>query len=394
MKTATAMRVLTGSVVLLCANVLCAEDWPQWRGPNRDNHVTGFTAPKEWPKELTKKWKVSVGEGLASPVLVGDKVYVFALQGNNETTVCLEAATGKEVWKEGYAATSIGGAAARFPIKGPRSAPAVADGKVCTVGVGGQVSCRDAATGKELWHKTGSKPNFFVSASPLLVDGMCIAFLGADLTAFDLGSGEAKWKYTTDGGAYGSPIIMTVDGVKQVVVLTAKSLVGVSAADGKLLWQTPLNQGRYQTATPIADGPVVICTGTAFTIEKKDDKFTATQLWKDKAPTQYCTPVLKDGLLYGFADGGKLYCQDAKTGKVLWTDTASHGESGYILDAGTVLIALNTDSQLLVFKPSKEGYMEVTKYKVADSPTWAGPILAGNRIFVKDKDSVTLWTIE
>jgi outer membrane protein assembly factor BamB len=387
--------------VLLVAKAVGAQDWPQWRGPNRDNHVTGFTEPKTWPKELTQKWKVKVGEGLASPVLVGDKVFVFASQDNDEVTLCLEAASGKELWKDKYAAPSIGGAAGRFPIKGPRSAPAVADGKVCTVGVDGTVSCLDAASGKKIWrNETKSRPKFYVSASPVVVDGVCVAQLSAGLTAFDLASGEKKWQSSGIGEAYGSPAVATLGGVKQVVMASDRSLVGIAAADGKQLWKTAFSVGRYPTATPVIDGSTVIAGGIAFTVEKKGDEFTVTQLWKDQAPHPYCTPVLKDGLIYGFSGrdnmdaNGKLYCQDAKTGKVLWADTAGRGQSGYILDAGTVLVALNTDSNLLVFKPSKEGYMEVTKYKVADSPTWAEPILAGNRVFVKDRDNLILWTIE
>ena len=125
--------------------------------------------------------------------------------------------------------------------------------------------------------------------------------------------------------------------------------------------------------------------------------FTAKQAWKGTPPHQYNTPVLKDGLLYGFTGSGrsgKLFCQEAMTGKVLWTDSAAHGECGYVLDAGSVLVAQGSDSTLLVFKPSKEGYMEVAHYKLADSPTYAEPVIAGNRVFVKDKDSLILWTIE
>src|SRR5262249_6745799 len=90
---------LLGCAMLFSSAGVDAQDWPQWRGPNRDNKVAGFTAPATWPKELTQKWKVTVGEGLAAPALVGDKVYVFAKQGGNEVTLCLEAATGKELWK-------------------------------------------------------------------------------------------------------------------------------------------------------------------------------------------------------------------------------------------------------------------------------------------------------
>ena len=389
------------------------DDWPQFRGPRSDNKVTGFTAPVTWPKELKKGWSVSVGDGLASPALVGDKIYTFTRKGGDEVITCLEAATGKEVWKEKYAADEVRGAAAGFkgPDKftGPRSSPAVGEGKVCTFGVGGVLTCLDAATGKQVWQKeTKARPTFFTSCSPTIAEGKCIVYIGSsggkgggggkgDLMAYDLANGETKWKASGDGPGYGSPVVATIAGVKQVVVLSDTNLMGVAFADGKPLWKTAFNQGRYQTATPVVDGDVVILSGSAYTIEKKDDAFTATRLWRDQAPHMYNTPVLKDGVLYGFAGMGrntKVYAQDAKTGKVLWPDGASGGECGAILDAGAVLIALSSDGNLVVFKPDKKEFAEVAKYKVADSGTWAMPVVAGKRIFVKDRDALTLWTIE
>ena len=108
----------------------------------------------------------------------------------------------------------------------------------------------------------------------------------------------------------------------------------------------------------------------------------------------YNTPVLKDGLIYGISGSRNFYCLDEKTGATLWTDDRQRGDCGAILDAGPVLLALSADMNLVVFKPSKSGYEELAKYKVADTPTWTVPIVAGNRIYVKDRDSLTLWTVE
>src|SRR5579871_4142545 len=140
MRNATATRgLLLGSVLLLGTTTATAQDWPQWRGPNRDAHATGFKAPKTWPKELTQKWKVTVGDGVATPALVGDKLYVFARQDNNEILRCLDAGTGKELWQDKYEAAGVNGPDRGFV--GPRSSPAVADGKVVTLGVQGTLSC-------------------------------------------------------------------------------------------------------------------------------------------------------------------------------------------------------------------------------------------------------------
>jgi outer membrane protein assembly factor BamB len=415
--------VIVGGVLLLSVGGAGAQDWPQWRGPNRDNKVAGFTEPKTWPKELTQKWKVTVGQGDASPALVGDKLFVFSRQGGDEVIRCLDAANGKELWVDKYAADP-----ANVPMgghKGPRSTPAVGEGKVCTLGVGGVLSCLDADSGKVAWRKdTKAKPRFYAASSPIIVEGKCIAYLGGqgkgELSAFDLATGEEKWKWIGEGPAYGSPVLLTVDGTKQVVTLTEKSLVGIGAADGKLLWQAPF-AAQYMSGTPIVDGQTVICSGppdmrgggkggtVAFQIEKQGDGFTAKELWNQpKSPAGiYNTPVLKDGLLFGLSPlpGGRMgqgptnfFCMDAKTGDVLWSDTTKRGECGAILDTGSVLLALTSDGQLVAFKPGNKGFEEVAKYKVSDKDgidgPWAYPIIAGNRVFVKDSDSLTLWTIE
>src|SRR2546426_6560141 len=135
-----------GSGLALSANCVLAQDWPQWRGPNRDAKAAGFNAPKSWPKELGQKWKVAVGEGVATRCLVGDKLYVFARQSGAEVTRCLEAATGKELWQEKYDALGATGPASGF--SGPRASPTVAEGKVVTLGVRGVLSCLEAANGK------------------------------------------------------------------------------------------------------------------------------------------------------------------------------------------------------------------------------------------------------
>jgi outer membrane protein assembly factor BamB len=417
-KTATA--VLAGCVLLLGATCARAQDWPQWRGPSRDNKVTGFTEPKTWPKELTKKWSTKVGLGDASPVLVGDKIYAFTRDGQEEVVRCLDAATGEEKWKDKYEADAVTGPGARHP--GPRSSPAAADGKVCTFGVGGVLSCYDADKGALLWRKeTKAHPQFFTSVSPIIVDGKCIAYIGGrgkgEVVAYDLANGDEKWKWSGDGPAYGSPVLVTVGETKQIVTPTEKEVVGIDAADGKLLWKASY-QAQYNSSTPVADGQTVICSGppdmrgggkggtTAFKIEKKDDGFAAAEAWTQPKTFAgiYNTPVLKNGLLYGLtvAGGGgrmgqgptQIFCLKADTGDVLWTDETKRGQCGEILDAGSVLLALTSDTELLVFKPGDKKYEEVAKYKVADSETWAYPIIAGNRVFVKDKDSLTLWLIE
>ena len=463
--------VVVGCLVALGAGPALAADWPQWRGANRDAKVTDFTPPQTWPKELARKWKVTVGDGVATPALVGNKLYVFARQGNQEVTVCLEADTGKQVWQDKYAATTtVGGAARQYP--GPRSSPAVADGKVVTLDEGATVSCLDAGTGKVLWRKDfaddlpAATPRFYTSMSPVIVDGMCVVHLGGErggaAYALDLAGGETKWKWDGEGPAYASPSVMTVDEAKLVVLETAQSVVGLSTANGKALWKVPFGGGRggpgggrggpgggrggfggpggaggaaipggpggpgavlgfgggrggrggggmgggggmsYNAGSPVVEGQTVILSapgqGTkALKVEKSGDGFAAQELWTNaEVATQFNTPVLKDGRLYGLSSSGNLFCLDAQTGKTLWRDDRSVAQRGFgtIVNAGPVLMALTPRGDLIVFKPSEKAFEEVARIVVGDTQTDAYPVISGNRIFIKDENSVMMYTIE
>lgn len=285
----------------------------------------------------------------------------------------------------------------------------MADGKVLTLGVGGVISCVDADKGKVLWRKDpmhGEVPRFFTAMSPIVVDDACVAQLGGDdqgtTFAFDLATGNVKWKWEGDGPAYGSPVLMTVDGTKQIVAQTAKSIVGFAAADGKLLWRidTP-KQGRvYNAVTPIVDGQTVIYTGQgsgtrAVKVEKRGDKFVTNEVWKnDKLGTSFSTPVLKDGLLFGMSPRGNMFCLRADSGQTAWTTEGGRQGFGTIVDAGPVVLALPANSEFIVFSPGDKKFEELARIKVSKSPTYAYPVVSGKRVFIKDKEALTMWTVE
>jgi outer membrane protein assembly factor BamB len=475
MKQAKRTALILGCLATAMAIEARAQDWPQWRGPNRDAKAADFKAPKTWPKELKQQWKVEVGEGVATPALVGGKLFVFSRQDGNEVLRCLNAADGKELWQDKYESLGASGPASGF--SGPRSSPAVADGKVVTLGVRGMISCLEAATGRKLWRKDEFKawPNFHPSSSPIIVDGLCIAQLGGRdngaLVAYDLTSGEERWKWTGGSPSYASPVLMTVGNTKLVLAQTEPKLVAVNAADGKLAWEGPAaprgpggggppgggggagggggqggGPGRgggggrdYKAATPVVDGQIIISPGRevkAFKLEKEGDGFVARDLWTNsEKPVVFNTPVLKNGLLYGLTGGNELFCLDATDGKMAWSAPAGKagegqpggggpggpgaqrpeggppgqggpggprgpggrgGGRGYgsIIDAGAVLLALTPSSELIAFEPGDQAYKELARIKVADSQTHAHPVVSGNRIFIKDRNSVALWTIE
>jgi outer membrane protein assembly factor BamB len=384
-----------------------AQDWPQWRGPDRDGKVNGFAAPRAWPGTLTQRWKITVGLGDATPALVGDHLFVFTRQGGDEVVLCLKAGDGKEIWQSRYEAVPVTGPAAQY--RGPRSSPAVAVGKVLTLGVGGILSCLDAATGKVEWRQgefSKVLPWFFTAMSPLLVDGLCMVHLGGKdngtVAAIDLRTGQPAWRWTGDGPAYSSPVLMTVGGTKQVVVQTEKHLLGLAMADGKRLWQvrTAPESGYWNSVTPIIDGRTVIYSGQgkgtrAVAITREGADFAAKEIWSNpKLGTVYNTPVLKDGLLFGLSDRANLFCLNARTGETAWRGTNRVSQFGTILDAGSVLLALSEKAGLIAYRPSGQAYEELARFKVSDTPIYASPVVAGNRVFVKDAETVAMWTIE
>lgn len=411
-------------------------DWSQWMGANRDAKVTGFVAPSRWPKELKKQWSTTIGNGVATPSLVGNRLYVFARQGDNEVTRCLDAETGKEIWQDKYAAESARGPSGGFP--GPRSSPTVADGRVIVYGVSGKLSCLDAASGKVLWRndepESNSLPRFYTSSSPIVIAGLCIAQRGGEdngsTVAYNLADGIPKWTWKGPGTAYASPMLLKVGGTDAVVMETDESIVALNAMDGKLLWETPyVVSGRgYNAATPIVDGQTMIITGSnrgakAMAIEVDSSKLAAKELWSNSdSSVQYNTPVLKNGKLFGLSASDVLFCIDTKSGKTTWSAPVNEaaqaappppadggkgkqggkggrgggGRAGYgsIVDAGAVLFTLTPAGELGVIEPNGEKLVRLAKYKVADGQTYAYPVIAGKRIYIKDGESVTLYTLE
>ena len=409
MKKTRQALIVASSLILISSVCVFGQDWPQWRGPDRDAKAGNFSVPDKWPTELTQKWKVTVGLGDSSPALVGDKLYVFARQGDQEVILCLNAGDGTESWRVGYQAPAISGPSAR-QHSGPRSSPAVAEGKIVTIGVTGIVSCVDMA-GKMLWQKDifpGAWPRFYTSMSPIIVDGMAIVHPGGEgnggIVALNLANGEKKWDWTEDGPGYSSPVLMMVEDTKQLVQMTDRNVVGINIADGKLLWKVAfVPEGRaYNAATPIVDGQTVVFTGAgrgtkAVKVEKQRDSFVAKEIWNNaELNPQFSTPVLKDGLLFGMSNRGNLYCLNTKTSQAAWTDENSLDRSGFgeIVDVGSCLLALPSSGDLIVYKPDGGQYSEIARYKVADTPVYAYPVVSGNRIFIKDQESLAVFTVE
>lgn len=388
---------------------LNAQDWPQWRGINRDGKVTKFNAPDEWPTNLEPVWKVAVGNGDATPSLVGDRLYVFTRQEGKEVLLCMKAKTGEQIWQtEGYSAAEITGPAASHP--GPRSTPTVSGNYVITVGVGGDIACFNTEKGELKWRNEefkGQVPRFNTSMSPVVYKSSCIAYLGGPekgaIIAFDLETGKTIWETEGEAPPYGSPVMMEVDGKKQVVFQAQTKIVGLDPDNGGILWNfdTPSGEGRVQNAaSPVVNGQILYHTGlnhgfNAVEIMKEGNSYTTKNLWSNpEISTSFNTPVFKDGFLYAISNRGMLFCINALNGILTWSVEDPLQNLGSIVDAGKVMVALSGKSELVVFKPNGQEYEELVRIPVSVNPVYAHPVLSGNRIFVRDTESIMLYVVE
>ncbi len=413
----TARRLVWTLLAGLCAvaavlGPLHAADpaWPQWRGPARDGIARTFVAPAAWPEALQKRWSVPVGIGYATPLLVGDRLFVFTRQQGEEVMLALRADTGATVWRTAYRApVTLNERSGSFRHgEGPKSTPTWADGRIFTMGMGGVVSAFDAATGALLWQAAAPPvlPLYGTATSPLVDGSRVIVHTGGHnqgaLVAFDVRTGAEQWRWSDDGPAYGSPVLATFDGVRQVIGVSQQFVVGVEAATGVLLWKRPfLPPNTTSSQTPIVLGRTVLISGqsmgvTAFAPARRDGRWDTETLWVNEDVSMYMSNgVVHDGVLYGLShkNSGQWFAVDATTGKTVWMTRGRDAANAAIVGAGAFLAQLKDDGELLFTPPSRAGHAPAQRYQVAESQTWAQPVLDGRRIFIKDEDHLTLWTL-
>lgn len=407
-RTAVATALVTGALAASTDAQRPSADWPQYRGPNRDGSAGAFAIPKMWPDQLTKRWSVEIGTGYATPLVVGNRIYVFSRRGENETLAALDAETGREVWQTGYPVTFTMNSAASKHNMGPKSTPVYANGVILAIGMTGVVTAFDAQTGMQRWQKPGTLPVPLYTThafSPLVDRGMAIFHVGGHdkgaLTAFDVATGNVRWSWSGDGPGYGSPIVTEFDGMRQVVTITQTKIVGVDAETGSLLWERPYSNNFHNNATtPLRHGQTLVVSGSgpalAFTVKKNGGQWTTATVWENAdIPLRLTNFVIDGELLFGLTtrNAGQYFGADASTGKTLWTSEGRQASNAAIEKSGGFLFSMEDDGEFVVARSSLKAFEVVKKYKLAGGETWAEATLSGNRILVKDLNTVTLWTL-
>jgi outer membrane protein assembly factor BamB len=378
-----------------------SRDYVQWRGQQRDGSASAFVEPKQWPETLTRRWKVDVGEGYGTPLIVGDIVYVVTRLDGQEGVTAVDVSTGRQRWRSQYPAPYTPSQPAAAHGASPKATPLYHDGRIFTLGISGMVSAFDANSGKQLWQSAAPKeaPLYGAAVSPLAFRDLVIVHPGdyGALTAFDTRSGAVKWT-AGSGGFFASPILVTLEQTPQVVSATQDFVIGVSP-DGRMLWRFPCD-GKNGSTTPVLNNDTIIVNTPdrviAFRPRLRDGAWIVETMWETKDVSTYLsTPVVVNDVLYGLStkQRGQFYAIDAKTGQVLWLGTPREADNTAVAKAGQLLFLLNDDAELIVARANRKAFDPLARYVVADSATWAQPTISGDRIFIEDVNTLALWTL-
>ncbi|MEW6212509.1 MAG: PQQ-binding-like beta-propeller repeat protein [Acidobacteriota bacterium] len=400
------------AMVMVFACSAEAQEWNQWRGPNRDGVAAAFSPPKQWPKALTRKWRVAVGGGYSSPVISGSRIYVHTHAGDQETVSSLDLNTGKIIWSKSYPAAFAKNQYAVKMDRGPFSTPLIHRGKLYTLGVTAVLTCFDARDGRALWRKDFSKQvdtsKLFcgTAMSPVVDNGRLIVHVGDDrrgwMIAYDAESGKELWTWEGEGPGYSSPIVAEIEGERQIITLTDKSVIGVSVSSGKLLWKfAHTDEWNENIVTPVLHGRNLIVSGvrqgTRAIRVTREKEWSVSEVWRNQKVAMYMSsPVIDGDFLYGLSNirKGQFFCLDARTGEAVWMTEGREGASASVIDTGKVLFFLTTEAELVATAKGAKGFEQIARYTVADSPTYSHPVFWGNKVLIKDASTLALWAFE
>lgn len=369
-------------------------DWPQWRGPGRDgvSPETGWLAkwPQSGPSQL---WKVKIGYGYSSVAVAGGRVYAMGNDGRRDTVWCLDAATGRVVWRKSYPCRKGG-----YP--GPRATPTV-DGKVVyTISRQAQVFCFDAATGKVLWSKDLTRelkvrtPTWGFAGSPLVMGKLLVVNVGTAGVALEKTTGRVVWSTGAGKAGYASPVAFKMDGRETVLIFSARALNCLDVRTGKLLWSLPWKTSYdINAADPIVVGNRIFISngygpGSCALVKVENGK--PSIVWRNKEmKNHFSTCVIYKGYIYGAHGTGHvvLRCLSLDTGEVKWTSPRLRMAS-LILADGKLIVQADA-GRLLVVEATAEAYRPIAQATVLRGQCWTIPVLAGGRIYCRNSGKKT-----
>ena len=379
-------------------------DWPQWRGPNRDGRSTETGILKTWPAEGPKVlWRVPLANGFSAVTVANGKAYTMFSDDTDELALCVEANTGKEIWRfksdRNYVERQGG--------DGPRATPLV-DGKlVYTVGAYGKLFALNADNGKKVWEHDlqkeyeGKMPIWGISATPMIEGDMLLVDVGGKngyaLIAFDKNTGKVIWNSHTDQPGYSAPIAATVGGVRQIIFFTGANLVAVSPKDGKVFWSQPWQTQFFVNAATlvfIPDNKVFVSSGYdqgagLFQMQAANGRVTAQPVWLNKNMRNHmATSIYHDGHLYGF-DEASFKCIDVATGEDKWKMRGLG--KGSLMYADGHFFVLSERGKLVLVEATPTAYIEKAGAQILRGKCWTMPSLANGKLYLRnEKEMVCL----
>jgi outer membrane protein assembly factor BamB len=391
-----------------------ADDWPQWRGPNRDGISKETGLLKTWPKDGPKQvWKNDmVGGGYSTPSIVGDRVYLMGDKNDQEYLMALDAKTGKQVWST--AIGKIGPNPKGMSYPGPRSTPTVDDNLMYVLGSDGDLACVEKSAGDIKWKKNlktdfAGKVGMWAYAESPLVDGDVVVCTPggkeATLAALNKKAGETVWKCSVpqgDAAGYGSVMVLETGGAREYVQFLAGGVVGVDAKTGKFLWRYDKTKDMAATIpTPVVRDDLVFTStsrnGSGLVRVKADkDAATAEEVYYNKtALNSIGTPVHVGDYLYATDGKNQLVCMDFKTGEVKWRDpsvgTASLCFADgmlYVRGQGGGGFGAEKPSFVALVEATPTGYKEHGRFEQpqhGNRPAWPHPVVANGKLYLRDQ---------
>ena len=371
--------------------------WTDFRGPRRDGHYDERPILTAWPAAGLKPiWKQPIGAGYASFVVAGGRAFTIEQRGGNEVAAAYDVATGRELWTSAWAAAFrefMGG-------DGPRATPTWHDGLVYVLGGEGEFRCLDAATGRLVWRTNiladagANNLQWGMAASPLVVDNTVVVLPGGpngqSIVAYDRKSGKRVWGALDDQQSYSSPMLVTLGGVRQLLVFSATRLMGLTPERGEVLWEHPWKtQADINASQPLVVGPnrVFISTGygvgaTVLELTPAGDRFSVREVWRNiRMKNQFTSSVLHNGFVYGL-DESILACVDVATGELKWKG----GRYGYgqVALASDHLIVLTEGGDLALVKATPDRHQEIVRFSVLDGKTWSHPAFSGGYLLIRN----------
>jgi len=380
--------------------------WTDYRGPARDGHYDESNILTQWPAEgLPVLWKQPIGGGYASFVVAEGLAFTIEQRRHQEVVAAYDVETGRELWTQGWDAAfieSMGG-------DGPRATPTWDAGRLYALGAAGDLRCLESKTGKLIWSKNILTDNgaqnlpWGMSGAPLIVDDKVIVLPGGtsgkSVAAYNKLTGAPVWKSLNDRQAYTSPMLVTLAGKQQIIMVSASRVVGLEVGDGSLLWEYPWNTDMgINAAQPIVIDKTHFFISSGYgkgaglvEVNGNGSSFTARKVWENNLmKNKFNSSVLYNGYVYGL-DEGILTCLNVETGERKWKG-GRYGYGQVILASGH-LVVITDQGELVLVKATPDQYTEVAKFSAIEGKTWNYPAIAGGRLLVRNQTQMACFNL-